>query len=154
MLFRHHDETLESKFLTTHGHKSLISLMSMYLNLIVFRLHFYFNAKKYSHFQTMSLFQIFLIRSIRKKKAFHINCYIGLTWFSTLEKLLGKSHCVYEPFILTPCPQTPGKENNTSCDKNQHNIARACARRARGPAWRLLALLGLCRAGLLRNSPT
>ena len=135
MLFRHHDGTLESKFLTTHGHESLISLMSMYLNLIIFRLHFYFNAKKYSCFQTMSLFQIFLTRSIRKKKVFHINCYIGLAlfstlfffFFSTLEKLLGKSHCVYEPFILTPCPQTPGKENNTSCDKNQHNIARACA---------------------------
>ena len=65
--------------------------------------------------------------SIRKKKALHISCYIGLTLFSALEKLLGKSHCVYEPFISTPCPQTPGKENNTSCDKNQHNIARARA---------------------------
>lgn len=70
---------------------------------------------------------------------------------STLRDCQGNPHCVYELFILTPCPQTPGTENNPLCDKNQCDIARVCTRRAGSPAWRLLAVRTL--AGVAHKVP-
>lgn len=119
----HSDETLESKFLARLNHRSLISLTwcVFKLNINSQFLDFIFILIQRNSFQNIFLSQVFFTLITGEKKSISYELLYIFILSSIFRDCWANPHCVYESFILIPCPFTPETENNPPCDKNlQH----------------------------------